>query len=328
MKLLKENQMTFLKYDLDLLVRKNHKLRKVESLISFLIIAKTFSKLAKGLGRKGYGIEIGIRCLFLQFFYDLSDRQLEERLSDDISFRWFCGFSINDKTPDHTYFCRIRNLLGTKNIGRIFDMINEKSKQNGILRSVFTFVDAQAVKVKETTWAERDKAIKEGEEALNNQNIKKYSADKDARFGCKGKNKFWFGFKRHTSVDMGSGLIKKTAITSANVPDQKGIKHICPDGGMVFADKSYCLKEAQTIMKKKGCHSGAIKKNNMKSKNKDKDKWISSLRSPCESTFSKLKNRARYKGITKVQLQNFMESIAFNIKRLITINAPPLFAGA
>lgn len=163
---------------------------------------------------------------------------------------------------------------------------------------------------------------------MNNQNIKKYSSDKDARFGCKGKNKFWFGYKRHTSVDMGSGLIKKTAVTPANVPDQKGLKHICPDQGMVFADKSYCLKDAQNELKKNNCHSGAILKNNMKNKNKEKDKWISSIRAPFESTFSKLKNRTRYRGIAKVQLQNFMEAITFNIKRLIAINSPPLFARA
>lgn len=126
--------MTFLKYDLDLLVRPDHKLRRVNDLVSFIIISKRFSNLAKKLGRNGYGIEIGIKCLFLQFFYDLSDRQLEERLCDDISFRWFCGFTIKEKTPDHTYFCRIRNLLGTKNIGRIFHIINKKAKRNGILR--------------------------------------------------------------------------------------------------------------------------------------------------------------------------------------------------
>ena len=218
---------------------KNHKLRKVDELVSFSIIARSFDKFSKELGRKGYGIEVGIKSLFLQFFYDLSDRQCEERLAYDMAFRWFCGFSIDEKTPDHTYFCRVRSVLGTKNIGRIFNRINKKAKHNGILSDVFTFVDAQAIKSKETTWTERDKALKEGEQALNNQNIGKYSADKDARFGCKGKDKFWFGFKRHSSVDMKSGLIKKTAITKANTPDQKGLKHVCPNQGMIFADNEH-----------------------------------------------------------------------------------------
>lgn len=45
-----------------------------------------------------------------------------------------------------------------------------------------------------TPWFERDKAIRKGEAALNNQNVKKYSADPPARFVSKGKSKFWFGY--------------------------------------------------------------------------------------------------------------------------------------
>lgn len=38
-------------------------------------------------------------------------------------------------------------------------------------------------------WEERDKALKEG-------------LDKQARFGCKGKNKFWYGYKRNVAACM------------------------------------------------------------------------------------------------------------------------------
>ena len=77
----------------------------------------------------------------------------------------------------------------------------------------------------------RDKAIKEGEEALNNANVKKYSADPQARFGCKGKSKYWFGYKGHMGVDMGSGLIESAALTPANVSDQAGFKSISSPRG-------------------------------------------------------------------------------------------------
>ena len=79
------------------------------------------------------------------------------------------------------------------------------------MRQVFKFVDATAIETKKTTWEERDKALREGEEKLNNQNIEKYSADRQARYGCKGKSKFWYGYKGHASVDMGSGLIDRIA---------------------------------------------------------------------------------------------------------------------
>ena len=196
------------------------------------------------------------------------------------------------------------------------------------MRNVFNFVDATAIKAKETTWEQRDKALKDGEEKLNNSNVENYSADKDARFGCKGKNKFWYGYKKHVSVDMGSGLIGKVAVTPANVPDQDGLALICPNEGMVIGDKSYCLSTALRTMKIHGCHSGAILKNNMKGKNKDKDRWLTSVRAPFEGIFSKDETRTRYRGLVKMQMQAFMEAIAFNVKRLLVINSPPLLAGA
>ena len=70
---------------------------------------------------------------------------------------------------------------------------------------------------------------------MNNANIGDYSADKDARFGCKGKDKFWFGYKRHVAVDMKHGIINNVAVTPANVADDKGLELGCPDGGMVVA---------------------------------------------------------------------------------------------
>jgi len=109
---------------------------------------------------------------------------------------------------------------------------------------------------------------------------------------------------------------------------QEGLKYVCPNSGMIFADKQYCCKKAQEIMAAKGCHSGAILKNNMKEKNKDKDRWISKVRAPFEMVFSKMSKRTRYRGLVKVKLQAFLEAIVFNIKRLMVLNSPPLFAAA
>jgi hypothetical protein len=50
---------------------------------------------------------------------------------------------------------------------------------------------------------------------------------------------------------------------------------------------------SEESMKANSCHSGAIMKNNRKEKNKEKDKWISKLRSPSENTFSKLQKKSR-----------------------------------
>ncbi len=133
---------------------------------------------------------------------------------------------------------------------------------------------------KASLWEERDKALAEKYEKLNNEKLPKVAVDKQARIGCKGKSKYWYGYKKHVSVDMQSGLINKVALTPANVTDAHGLKHVCPSQGAVYADKGYCTSPATQIALQKGCHLAAIKKNNMKIKNVDQDRWYTKIRAP------------------------------------------------
>ena len=158
---------------------------------------------------------------------------------------------------------------------------------------------------------------------LNNTNVKKYATDSEARWGAKGKNKIWFGYKRHTCVDMRFGLIDKLCVTPANVLDFQVLKEICPENCMAFMDKLYDTKGSHLILQTNNCAnncaSGIIQKNNNKQKNKDLDKWRSKTRMPFESTFSKLRKRTRYRGTTKVLFQCFAESLVHNFKKALTI---------
>ena len=88
----------------------------------------------------------------------------------------------------------------------------------------------------------------------------------------------------------------------------------------MYSDKGYCVKPSVIAAKSKGVHLAAIKKNNMKGKNSDLDKYYSRLRAPYESVFSKDNKRVRYLGIAKNQFAAFMTSICFNLKRLIVLD--------
>ena len=194
------------------------------------------------------------------------------------------------------------------------------------MNEIFTFIDASHLISKASLWSERDKAIKEKYDKLNNEVLPKVAKDKQANFGCKGGNKFWYGFKKHISVDMQSGMINKVAITKASTVDSKGMKHVIPSQGAVYADKGYCDKNAKKAASKRNLHLAAVKKNNMKDKNKDLDKFYTKLRSPYERVFSKTSHRVRYQGVAKNQFTAFMESIAHNLKRIVILNEiyPPI----
>lgn len=301
------------------LVEIDNPFRKLNAIIDFADIIEPLRDCYSDLGQKGIDIEKGFKALLVQFWEDYSDRDMERGIRHNIAIRWFCGFGLTEETPDHSYFGKLRQRIGTHELANIFNEINEELKKYGLFGNVFKFVDASAIVTKTALWEERDRAIKDGEEKLNNAIVDKYAVDKDARWGAKGKNKIWFGYKRHCNVDMKFGLIDKLTVTPANVLDPHALADICPENCMVFMDKLYDTKKANLILKANNCASGIIRKNNNKNKDRDLDKWRSKTRMPFEATFSKLNHRAKYRSKTKVLFQCFAEAIVYNLRKSIKV---------
>ena len=324
MRITSQNQIVMI--SLEQLVPKDHYYRKLLELLNFKHLTTELRKKENeyGTGAVGYGMEILFKCLLLQLMEDLSDRELEQALKENNSMKYFCGFSLTDKTPCYSLFSRVRDRIGTHRLSKLYARVNRSLSKKGLMREVFSFVDASHLISKNALWKERDEAIKKKYEKLNNSTLSKVAVDPQAKIGCKGKNKFWYGYKKSVSVDMQSGLINKVAITPGNIPDSKVLKNVCPSRGVVFMDKGYATKEVQNVLRSRGCEDGVIKKNNMKDKNRDLDRWRTGIRSPYESVFSKTSHRVRYRGVCKNQFLGFMEALSFNLKRLLVLNSPPI----
>ena len=304
----------------------DHSYRQLATQINWKKLIKILRKHYSEKGQTGYEVEQGFKAMLVQFWEDLSDREIERALRENLVFKWFCGFGLKDKTPDHSYFGRLRDRLGEEKIAELFNQINNQLHAKGLVGEVFTFMDASKVISKVHLWKERDQAIEDGYERLSNQVVDKYATDKDARWGAKSKKDIWFGYKRNCSVDMRHGLISKTLITPANVPDYKVVREISPRQGAVFADKLYDTKETDVHLRARGLYPATIRKNNNPIKNRDLDRWRSSIRMPFESTFSRLPRRARYRGLDKLQIQNYMECMVYNLKkavRVLSTKPPP-----
>jgi len=304
---------------LEELVSQNHQYRKFKELFNFELIESELKSVESPANYKGYGTSRLFKCLLLQFMEDLSDRELERYIGDSKAAKWFCDFSLTESTPDHRVFSKIRIKIGANKLSKIFSIFRDQLRSKGYMSEVFTFVDASHLISKASLWEERDEARRKKYEKLNNEVLPKVAHDKQARIGCKGGNKFWYGYKKHVSVDMQSGLINKVAITPANVTDSQGFKHVCPKQGAVYADKGYCTSPAKTAARANKVHLGAVKKNNMLGKNYDLDKYYTKLRSPFERVFSQDNKRVRYIGIAKNQFATFMDAICFNLKRLCVL---------
>ena len=296
-----------------------HPFRKLKEIIDFPMLIDPMRSAYATLGARGIDVEKGVKALLIQFWEDYSDREMEKAIKENLAVRWFCGFSLTEQTPDYSYFSKLRKRIGTKRISRFFENVNATLQDHGLFGNVFTFIDASTIITKTALWEERDRAIRDGAEKLNNANIAHYAADKDARWGAKSKKNIWFGHKRHASVDMRHGLIKKVAVTPANVPDFKTVKSIAPRQGAVFMDKMYDTKKTDAILKGMGIYAATIRKNSNKEKNRDLDRWHSGIRMPFEGVFSKMSKRARYRGHAKVAMQAFLQAITHNLKKAIRI---------
>src|SRR3990167_8437350 len=192
----------------------------------------------------------------------------------------------------------------------------------GLFGNVFTFIDASTIISKTALWEERDRALRDGAEKLNNKNVEKYAADTDARWGAKSETNIWFGHKRHAAVDMRHGLVTKVSVTAANVPDFKAIEQVLHEYGAVFTDKLYDTKKTEAVIRASGCHPATIRKNTNKEKNRDLDRWRSGVRMPFEGVFSKMSKFARYRGHAKVVMQAFFQALVHNLKKAVRWLAP------
>lgn len=180
--------------------------------ISGLLDWREFERLLGGIyasrrGEAAYPALMMFQVLLLQRWYDLSDPEMEDALSDRLSFRAFCGLSLEDATPDHSTIWRFRERLTQR--GLLVPLLEALTRQldgGGFILKQGTLIDASIVES-----AARRPRMKEG---------KTSRTDPDARFGTGNqRGRYSFGYKLHVAVDQGSGLVRALAVTPANIQE-------------------------------------------------------------------------------------------------------------
>ena len=112
----------------EMLVKESHLYRKLEKLINFKKIAYRLKKLTD----EGYGKERIFKMMLLQHMEDLSDREMERYMQENVAAKYFCGFSLTDKTPDYTSFSKMRARIGASQLSKIFTMVRKQLIKQGL----------------------------------------------------------------------------------------------------------------------------------------------------------------------------------------------------
>lgn len=294
-------------------VPEGHFLMKIDGQINW----RPFEKLLKPLyhptqGRPSHPPLVMFKALLLQQWYGLSDPGLEEAICDRLSFRRFLGLSFSDRVPDETRICRFRNKLAEQNLGeRLFALLAAQLEAKGLMVRRGTLVDATLIKA-------QPRPPRRG----------RPSPDPEAEWTSRGKDGH-FGYKGHISVDQGSTLIRRLALTGANFPDSHMFEEmVMGDEAAVFADCAYTQAARKAALRGRGVFCGIMSRawraHPLSKHQKKRNKLLARVRQAVERVIGTLKRRyemarCRYLGLRRNLNHLWLKGICYNLRKMLVL---------
>lgn len=297
------------------LIPEDHFLRRLKEVVDLSFVNQLVSKLySKKMGRPSWPPVLMVKALLLQYLYNISDESLEEALSMNLAFKYYCDLEWNARGPDATTLVKFRARLGPKRFAKIFNQIVQQADDHGLISDALSIVDSTAVKARVDTF----RARKRGK-----------NPDPDSRDGHKSNNKPFHGYKVHTSLDHESQLFTRVAVTPGNVHDGKAFPQVLdPCACMVTADKAYDTNRNHRLLEQEGIESAIIPKANRKARyikenaRRPRIKKAMTSRRQIEKKYKELKNdhglaRCRYYGLARTTIQALLTAV--NLKRMVRL---------
>lgn len=299
----------------------NKKLEEIDRLIDWSALTPLAERIRPGkVGRPPYAALAMLKALYLQRLYDLSDPGLEAALLDRLSFRAFCGFALEDKTPDETTILNFRHDAADAGVlEQCFAVVTGQLEAQGLVLRAGTIMDASVIRAQR-----RAPPMAAGRGAVNPQ-------EPDAGWTGRG-GKTMLGYKAHVGVDQGSGLVRRVIVTSARVYESEVADDlICGDERAVYGDRAYPQKARRARLKSLG-----IKDRIMHRADKHHPKitgwrahWnklVARRRAPVEAVFSAMKRlyglaRARSPCLRYVAADVFAFVTIYNLRRAAILKA-------
>ncbi len=315
-------------YD-QLLQRRPHFLYELSRAENFSFVKAALKDFYVDWGRDPWDPVLMFKMVFLQFLYDLSDRDIEEQCTWNMMFKCFLGLSAEELPPDHTVLYRFRHRLGPEGFETLFNQLVEQARIGDFITDRLHIIDSTHIiaRVDLFRLKKEHKSKDKGDD--DGHYVDGQSPDPDARFGRKSKKKSFYGYKAHNVEDADSEFIVRVKTIPGNVHDGTQLPALI-DGraGEATGDKAYNSEAKHSHLAADGGTSGIIRGQ----RRHGRPRHSLRERPKIERKFSEGKNRhgldkARYWGLAKVIIQSFMVAIVLNLKRLVKLTLAALAGG-
>lgn len=302
-------------------------LDRVSGLVDWGMLDDLLAPLHAGvMGAPAYPASVVFKALLLQQWYALSDPALEEALGDRLSFRRFCGVPLDCKPPDHSTLWRFRERLGQSDLAAAaFACVTAQIEQAGLVLKKGTLIDASLVPAAVNRPSPPASDLPPDQNGRPASKLVRSPLDPDAAW-TKKDGRHHFGYKAHVGLDMESRVLRRVALTPANVNDTTcADAMICGDERAVYADKAYDSKARTAALKARGIRNRIMHRWHWTWR--PQSRWerrrnalLVTRRAPVEPMFALLKNvyrfaRARYRGLARNAAALHLAAAAINLKR-------------
>jgi len=233
---------------LEQLVKDDHLLRKIAAVIDFDFIYDIVSEFYSELmGRESIDPVVLFKMELIQMLFGIrSIRALCEEVHHNMAYRWFLGYGITTKIPDHSVFSqnKIRRFTGSEVYKEIFEHIVNEAIALGLVKGKIIYTDSTHVranasnskyeneKVEVIEYKNKHldrvnkirerhgiKPLKELDDKVIAKRKKVSKTDSDSGYMHRERKPKGFYYLDHRTVDSSYNIILDAFITAGNVHD-------------------------------------------------------------------------------------------------------------
>ena len=129
------------------LVPEDHFLKRLQKLVSFDFVRDITKGYYSHTGKPSIDPVVLVKMLLVGYLFDIrSERKLVEEVSLNLAYRWYIGYDLDEKVPDHSIFSKARKRFGEKIFKEIFEQILKTAIGYGIVSKDGILVDSSIVK--------------------------------------------------------------------------------------------------------------------------------------------------------------------------------------
>jgi transposase len=221
---------------IELRIPQDHPLRRIKALIDFDFVRGRVAGLYGSRGNVSVDPAVLLKLMFLLYYENVkSVRRLLSQLPLRLDWLWFCGYDIDDPTPDHSVIAKARRRWGKAIFTEFFQNILEQCIGAGLVDGQTIHIDSSMIDANASMDSLRPQLQQVGQtlyDQLEQEELPEDSSspsddelgkqisptDPDARLGSK-YGQATLGYKDHRVVDDQHGIITATITTPAHVND-------------------------------------------------------------------------------------------------------------